>query len=483
MKYLNDILYKSKLLKVDGATNIEISNVVFDSREVRPGALFVAIRGLNTDGHLFVDQAIEKGAIAVVCEEMQKNRSKNVTWVKVDNSSKALGHIASNFFDSPSSKLKVVGITGTNGKTTIATLLHELALKAGEKAGLISTVANKIGEEKKEAIYTTPDAIELNRIFCEMLDKGCKYCFMEVSSHAISQNRIEGIRFAGAVFTNISHDHLDYHQSFDQYLKAKKRFFDLLDNKAFALTNIDDKNGRFILQNTASKKYTYSLKSMADFKGKLIENLASGLQMQIDGIDLWCKLAGEYNAYNLLAIYGTALLLGFDKSNTLKLLSSLEAVEGRFDYFVNKDKIMAIVDYAHTPDALENVLAAISNMRTRNEKVITVIGCGGDRDTEKRPLMAIIAAKYSDNVIFTSDNPRFEDPELIIGQMEKGLDPVEKKKSISITDRLQAIKTACKLAEKNDIILVAGKGHEKYQDVKGEKKLFDDKKILENFLL
>ncbi len=483
MKYLNDILYKGNLLEVHGATNIEIYNIAFDSRKVTPGCLFVAIKGITTDGHLFIEQAIEKGAVAVVCENIPENKQEDITWVKVYDSSKSLGIVASNFYDQPSSKLKVVGITGTNGKTTVATLLHRFVLNTAEKAGLISTVANMIGDKTEESIYTTPDALELNRIFSKMLKEGCKYCFMEVSSHAISQNRIEGIRFEGGVFTNITHDHLDYHSSFKEYLSTKKLFFDNLDNDAFALTNRDDKNGEVMLQNTVAKKYSYSLKTIADFKGKLIENRISGLQMQINGIDIWCKLVGEYNAYNLIAIYGTAILLGFDKEDTLKTLSSLGAVEGRFDYFVNENNVMAIVDYAHTPDALENVLIAISNMRTRNEKVITVIGCGGDRDRKKRPQMAKTAAKYSDRVVLTSDNPRFEDPDSIINNMEEGLDPVEKKKTINITDRYQGIKTACTLAESGDIILVAGKGHEKYQDVKGEKKPFDDKKILKNFLL
>ncbi len=483
LKNLSDILYKSCLNEVIGNTNVHISNIAFDSRKVKQDNLFVAVRGINTDGHLFIDQAIKKGAIAVVCEKMPEKRPENITWIKVKDSSKALGNIASNFYDEPSARLKIIGITGTNGKTTIASLLHRLISKTGEKAGLISTIANMIADDKQPSSLTTPDALELNSLFSKMLQQNCSYCFMEVSSHAISQNRIEGTRFEGGVFTNISLDHLDYHRSFDKYLETKKEFFDNLDNKAFALTNIDDKNGLVMLQNCAAKKYRYSLKKMAYFKGKIIENLVSGLHLKINDRDLWCRLVGEHNAYNLLAIYATAVLLGFDKENILKLLSNLEAVEGRFDYFVNEKKVMAIVDYAHTPDALQNVLNTIAKMRTRNEKVITVVGCGGDRDKEKRPLMANIAAKHSDCLILTSDNPRFENPDEIIRQMESGLNPVEKKKTINITDRYQAIKTACSMSDSGDIILVAGKGHEKFQEIKGEKKPFDDKKILKKILL
>ena len=480
---MKDILYKSGLTEVIGDTGIKIGNVAFDSRKVKKGDLFVAVSGINTDGHLYIEQALQNGAVAVVCEKFPDVPNENTTWLKVNNSSKALGNIASNFFNNPSSKIKVIGVTGTNGKTTIASLFYKLLSKMGVKAGLISTVNNMIGDKMEPSEYTTPDALQLNRLFNKMATHGCSYCFMEVSSHAVSQNRIEGTRFEGGIFTNLSHDHLDYHKSFGEYLKAKKSFFDSLDNNAFALTNIDDKNGLVVLQNTAAKKYSYSMKSMADFKGKLLENLVSGLQMQIDGKDLWCKLVGEHNAYNLLAIYGAAVLLGFDKQEVLMLLSSLESVEGRFDHFVNDNKVMAIVDYAHTPDALENVLKAISRIRTRNEQLFTVVGCGGNRDKSKRPLMANIAAKYSDRVLLTSDNPRFEDPDEIIKQMEAGLDPVEKKKTINITDRYQAIKTACAMAGSGDIILVAGKGHEKYQEIKDEKKPFDDKKILEEHLM
>lgn len=484
MKKISDILYKGGLLQIDGDLNIEVNNIIFDSRKVNKGDLFIAIRGITTDGHLFIDKAIKNGAVAVVCEEIPENSDENnLTWIKVNDSSKALGHIASNYYNNPSDNLKIIGITGTNGKTTVATLLHKLFMRAGNKSGLISTVANMVGNDQEPSIYTTPDALELNRMFSEMVKRNCKYCFMEVSSHAINQNRIEGIRFEGGVFTNISHDHLDYHKTFENYLKAKKHFFDNLDYKSFALTNNDDKNGRIIIQNSDAKKYSYALKNMAGFRGRIIENLISGLQIQIDGKDIWCKLAGEYNAYNLLAIYGTAILLGLEKEEILKLLSNLEAVEGRFDYFVNDNKIMAIVDYAHTPDALENVLNGIFKMRTLNEKVITVIGCGGDRDTKKRPLMAQIAARLSDRVVLTSDNPRFEDPEAIIEQMEAGLDPLIKTKAINIVDRYQAIKTACTLAESGDIVLVAGKGHEKYQEVKGKRLPFNDKEVLKEFLL
>ncbi len=483
MKNLSDILYRCNLQEVVGDTNIKISHIELDSRKIKPEGLFVAIRGTNTDGHLYIEQAIKNGAVAIIGENIPENLPNNITRIKVADSSKALGHIASNFYDNPSSKLKIIGITGTNGKTTIATLLHKFVSNIGIKSGLISTVINYIGDKKTPADFTTPDAIELNKLFSEMVKNDCEYCFMEVSSHAIHQNRIEGVSFDGGVFTNISHDHLDYHKSFNEYLKTKKRFFDNLSNNAFALTNIDDKNGKIMLQNTEAKKYTYSLKSIANFKGKVIENLVSGLQIQIDSIDVWCKLVGEYNAYNLIAIYGTAVLLGFEKNAILTSLSELESVEGRFDYFVNDNKVMAIVDYAHTPDAIKNVLSAIDRMRTRNENVITVVGCGGNRDNKKRPLMAKIAAEFSDKIILTSDNPRYEEPETIIEQMEHGLDPVEKKKTINIVDRYQAIKTACSLSEKGDIIFVAGKGHEKYQEIKGEKKPFDDKKILKEFLL
>lgn len=478
MKLLKDILYKAGLIEVVGSTNLAITSINSDSRKASKDSLFVAVRGTVSDGHQYINQTIEKGAAAIICEEFPETKNENITYVKVKDSSFALGVIASNFYDNPSEKIKLVGITGTNGKTTTTTLLFQLFRTLGYNVGLLSTVKNQINNEIIPATHTTPDAVQLNLLLSQMVEKGCTYCFMEVSSHAIVQNRIAGINFTGAAFTNITHDHLDYHKTFSEYIKAKKKFFDDLSEDAFALVNKDDANGEVMLQNTSAKKYTYSLKSMADFKCKVIENQLSGLVLNIDGNELWTKLIGSFNAYNILAVYAIARLLKEDKVNILTTLSNLNSVEGRFQYIRSEKGIIGIVDYAHTPDALTNVLKTIKDIRTGNEKVITLVGCGGDRDVQKRPIMAKIACEFSNKVILTSDNPRSEEPEEIIKQMEKGVDGVDYKKTLSIIDRREAIKTACTLANEGDIILVAGKGHEKYQEIKGVKHPFDDMQIL-----
>lgn len=478
MKLLKDILYKAGIEDVAGSTGIPISQITSDSRNVPAGSLFIAVKGIKTDGHSYVEQAVQSGAMAIVCEEMPEKTEQSITYIKVKNSSEAMGWIASNYFDNPSSTLKLIGITGTNGKTTTVTLLHNLYRELGYNVGLLSTICNKVNDEIIPSTYTTPDTIQLNELLKKMVDEGCSHCFMEVSSHAVVQHRITGLDFAGGVFSNITHDHLDYHKTFDEYLAAKKTFFDLLDSRAFVLSNVDDKNGKVMMQNTKASKNTYSLKNPADFKAKIIENKFSGLQLNIDGVDVWFKLVGSFNAYNLLAIYATAVLLGEDKSEVLRLLSSLEAVEGRFDYVRSLNGIIAIIDYAHTPDALSNVLNTIASVREGNEDVITVVGCGGDRDSGKRPLMARIACDYSNKVILTSDNPRSEDPEKIIEEMMQGVEITAKRKVLSILNRKEAIKTACSLAKHGDIVLLAGKGHEKYQEIKGVKYPFDDKQMV-----
>jgi UDP-N-acetylmuramoyl-L-alanyl-D-glutamate--2,6-diaminopimelate ligase len=478
MKTLRDILYKVALTEVIGTTDEAVTSVQFDSRKVSDGCLFVAVKGTLTDGHKYINQCIEKGATAIICEIIPDETKKGVTYLAVKDSAEALGIVASNFYDQPSAKLKLVGITGTNGKTTIATLLFNMFRKLGYKVGLISTVQNQINEKILPSTHTTPDALELNKILADMVAQGCTHCFMEVSSHAVVQRRIAGVSFTGAVFTNITHDHLDFHKTFEEYIKAKKKFFDDLPMSAFALVNKDDANGMVMLQNTKAKKRTFALKSAADYKCKVMENTLTGLVLTIDGRELWTKLIGAFNAYNLLGIYATAVLLGENKEDVLKTLSALDAVEGRFQYTKSPNGTIGIVDYAHTPDALENVLSTINEVRTPKEKVITVVGCGGDRDKTKRPVMAAIACEKSDKVILTSDNPRSEDPTEIIHEMEKGINPVHKKKTISIVDRREAIKTACHMAEKGDIILLAGKGHEKYQEIKGVKHPFDDMEIL-----
>ncbi len=483
MKKLQDILFKAGITEKIGFTDITISDICFDSRKVSPQCLFIAIKGSSVDGHQYIVQSIEKGATAIVCEHFPEEISSHVTYIKVKDSSLALGFIASNFYDTPSHKLRLVGVTGTNGKTTIATTLHNLFTQFGKSCGLLSTIKNKIGENDMSATHTTPDAIQINQLLDKMVQEKCTYCFMEVSSHAAQQNRIAGLEFAGGIFTNITHDHLDYHKTFDEYIKAKKSFFDKLSSSAFALVNIDDKNGQVMIQNTKAVKNTYALKTVADFKANIIENTFGGLHLDINGCDVWFKLIGEFNAYNLLAVYASAVLLGEDKSDVLAGLSNLEPVEGRFDFIRSTDNITAIVDYAHTPDALKNVLDTILSIRTGNEKLISVVGCGGDRDRTKRPVMANIACMNSNQVILTSDNPRSEDPEEIINEMKKGIDAIGKKKTLSIVNREEAIKTACALAEPGDIILIAGKGHEKYQEIKGVKYPFDDKKIVKEIFI
>ncbi|MDF2437187.1 MAG: murE [Bacteroidota bacterium] len=482
MKLLKDILYKAGILEVSGSTNVAITALSFDSRKIEKDSLFIAVKGTLSDGHKYINDTILKGALAILCEEFPEEINEKITYIKVKDSTAAMGIVAANFYDNPSEKIKLVGVTGTNGKTTTVTLLFNLFRKLGYKVGLLSTVKNQINNDVIPATHTTPDAIQLNALLRQMLDKGCTHCFMEVSSHAVVQNRIAGIHFTGAVFTNITHDHLDYHKTFDEYIKAKKGFFDRLGSDAFALTNRDDVNGQVMLQNTKASRKTYSLRSMADFKCKVVENQFSGLLLNIDNQEVWTKLIGSFNAYNLLAVYAVAILLKEDKTNVLTTLSTLSSVEGRFQYIRTDSGVIGIVDYAHTPDALVNVLKTINDIRTGNEKVITVVGCGGDRDAAKRPVMAKIACDLSNKVILTSDNPRSEEPEMIIKEMQVGVDAVNKKKTISMTDRAEAIKTACSYAEPGDIILIAGKGHEKYQEIKGVKHDFDDMLVLQENL-
>ena len=483
MKILKDILYKAGLLKVVGSTDVEISSIALDSRKVIPGCLFVAVKGTLSDGHYFISSAVADGAQAIVCEELPEQLAESVTYIMVSESSRSLGIIAANFYDNPSAYMQLVGITGTNGKTTIATLLHRLFRELGYHAGLLSTVRNLIDDEIIPATHTTPDAIELNALLRRMADAGCTHCFIEVSSHAIVQNRIAGLTFSGGIFTNLTHDHLDFHKTFDAYLKAKKQFFDELPATAFALSNADDRNGMVMLQNTKALKKAYSLRTMADFKCKIIENQFEGLQLDIDGNEVWCRLVGTFNAYNLLAIYAAAVLMGEEPIEVLTIISRLEPAEGRFEAIRSASGIIAIVDYAHTPDALLNVLDTLAEIRNGDARIITVVGAGGDRDTTKRPIMARIAAEKSDRVILTSDNPRSEDPEEIIRQMQDGITVTDRKKVLSITNRLEAIRTACALAQPGDIVLVAGKGHEKYQDIKGVKHAFDDKQVLNDILI
>ncbi|MBI1286842.1 MAG: UDP-N-acetylmuramoyl-L-alanyl-D-glutamate--2,6-diaminopimelate ligase [Flavobacteriales bacterium] len=478
MKLLKDILYRAGIEEVVGSTNVAIENVCIDSREAKKFSLFIAVRGTLTDGHAYIEKAIEQGALAIVCEELPKELKKEVNYVQVKNSRYAAGVIASNFFDNPSQDLKLVGVTGTNGKTTTATLLYELFRALGYKVGLISTVRNLINDTVVAATHTTPDPINLNRLLAEMVDSGCEFCFMEVSSHALDQHRVAGIEFAGAIFTNITHDHLDYHQTFSNYIKAKKMLFDGLSSKAFALVNVDDKNGEVMVQNTKAKIVTYGLKSMADRKAKILENNLTGLILNIDGQEVITRLIGSFNAYNILSVYGAALELKEEKLQILTTLSNLHSPDGRFQFIKTENNILGIVDYAHTPDALDNVLSTIHELRTGNEKLVTLVGCGGDRDKTKRPEMARIAAEGSDKVILTSDNPRSEDPLAIIEDMKAGLDPVLKKKAVTIIDRAEAIRTACMLVQPGDIILVAGKGHEKYQEIKGIRTPFDDMEVL-----
>jgi UDP-N-acetylmuramoyl-L-alanyl-D-glutamate--2,6-diaminopimelate ligase len=475
---LQELLYGIAITNLIGTTNREVSELVFDSRQVRKGDVFFAIRGTLSDGHDYIFSTIEKGAAVVICEQVPQDLTASVTYIAVADSAVALGIMAANFCENPASKLQLIGITGTNGKTTIATLLFKLFRGLGYKSGLISTVQNHINDQIIPATHTTPNPIALNKLLRDMVDAGCSYCFMEVSSHAIVQHRIAGLTFSGGVFSNITHDHLDFHLTFDNYLKAKKAFFDSLPKSAFALTNADDKNGMVMLQNTRASKKTYALKQLADFKARIIENSFRGLHLDVNGADVFFKLVGSFNAYNLLAAYGTAMLLEQDQLDVLTLLSSLDGAEGRFDYILSPQKIIGIVDYAHTPDAVQNVLSTIQNIRKGNEQVITVIGCGGDRDKSKRPVMAQVACDWSDKVILTSDNPRTEDPQAIVNDMEAGVSPTNRRKTLVILDRKEAIKTACHLASPGDIILLAGKGHEKYQEINGVRTHFDDKEIL-----
>ncbi|MFD1163639.1 UDP-N-acetylmuramoyl-L-alanyl-D-glutamate--2,6-diaminopimelate ligase [Hwangdonia seohaensis] len=482
MIVLKDILYKVTINAVVGSTSVSINAIHFDSRNIKKADLFVAIKGHVVDGHKFIDVAIKNGAVAIVCETLPEHLVDGVTYVEVDNSNRALAFMASNFYGAPSENLKLVGVTGTNGKTTVASLLYQLFKKAGFKVGLLSTVKIVVDNKTYKASHTTPDSLTINRYLKEMNEAGVEFCFMEVSSHGIHQNRIEGLYFEGGIFTNLSHDHLDYHNTFSEYRDVKKVFFDSLSSKAFALVNTDDKNGLVMLQNTKAKKYTYALKGYADYKAQILENQFGGLLLKVNDSEVWTRLIGNFNAYNVLAIYATAELLGLEKVEILRLISELESVSGRFQYIISDEKITAIVDYAHTPDALKNVLETINSIRTKNEALITVVGCGGDRDKTKRPKMGHIASALSTKVIFTSDNPRSEKPEAILEDIEKGVEPQNFKKTVTITDRKQAIKTACQMAQPNDIILIAGKGHETYQEIKGERFDFDDYKIVQEFL-
>lgn len=482
MALLKDIVYKVALKASAGDMERDIKQIVFDSRKVEQGSLFVAVRGTQTDGHDYINTAIEKGAVAILAEELPQEVKEGITYLEVKDSSVALGIVAANFYGNPSSKLKMVAITGTNGKTTTVTLLYKLFRSLGYHTGLLSTVRNLINDEEIAATHTTPDAVQLNALLAQMVKAGCGYCFMEASSHAIVQQRMSGLELAGAVFSNITHDHLDYHQTFDAYIAAKKQLFDNLPKTAWALTNTDDKRGLVMLQNTKALKHTYALKKAADFKAKLISNTLQGLELDIDHKTVWFKLIGDFNAYNLLAVYATAVLLGEDKDEVLLQLSGLSTAPGRFEQVHSQSGIIAVVDYAHTPDALENVLQTIANFRTGNEQVITVVGCGGNRDKGKRPVMAEIASSFSDKVVLTSDNPRNEEPEAILAEMQAGVSPSNVRKVLTINDRKEAIRTACMLAQPGDIVLVAGKGHETYQEIKGVRYPFDDRQVLSEML-
>jgi UDP-N-acetylmuramoyl-L-alanyl-D-glutamate--2,6-diaminopimelate ligase len=480
LKYLKDILYTVAITKVFGSTNVVVKNLVFDSRKIVNNDVFIAQKGGSVDGHLYIEKAIHLGAIVIICEDFPEAQKEGITYVQVVNANAALAIMASNFYDNPSSKMPLVGVTGTNGKTTIASLLYQLFKKAGYKVGLLSTVKILVDEVAYKATHTTPDSVTINSYLDKMVDAGVDFCFMEVSSHGIHQKRTEGLTFAGGIFTNLSHDHLDYHETFAEYRNVKKIFFDGLPKTAFALTNIDDKNGNFMLQNTKAKKKTYALQTVADFKVKILEKQLSGTLITVDGTEVWTKLIGVFNIYNLTAIIATAKLLGLEKLETLTIISELESVSGRFEYVVSQGGITAIIDYAHTPDALKNVLETINDIRTGTEKVITVVGCGGDRDKTKRPKMAHIASQLSSQVIFTSDNPRTENPQTILDEIEAGVSPENYRKTLTVLDRRQAIKTACKLSEVGDIILIAGKGHEDYQEINGVRTHFDDLEEVKN---
>ncbi|NOR87882.1 MAG: UDP-N-acetylmuramoyl-L-alanyl-D-glutamate--2,6-diaminopimelate ligase [Bacteroidales bacterium] len=478
MKKLNQILEKVKVLETQGDSHITIHAIQFDSRKLSQQDLFIATRGTQVDGHQYIDKAIELGANSIICEELPPQLKDHICYIKVANSQTTLGIIASAWFDNPSEKLKLVGVTGTNGKTTIATLLYELFNELGYFTGLISTIENKIGDQIISSTHTTPDAIAINQLMSNMVDAGCNYCFMEVSSHALDQGRTTGLDFDGAIFTNLTHDHLDYHKEFSSYLKAKKIFFDQLKRDAFAITNLDDKNGMVMLQNCQAKTYSYTIKSIGDFKARIIENLITGLYLNIDNKDVWFRLTGQFNAYNLLAIYGTAILLDQEPDEVLSKLSDIGSVNGRFDFQISEQGIIAIIDYAHTPDALLNVLKTVTDVQESGSKLITVVGAGGNRDKSKRPEMAKIAANYSDQVILTSDNPRFENPDSIIQEMKSGLSQTQTLSTLAITNREEAIKTAFVMAKPNDFILIAGKGHETYQNIQGVKHHFDDKEVI-----
>jgi UDP-N-acetylmuramoyl-L-alanyl-D-glutamate--2,6-diaminopimelate ligase len=482
MPELKDILYKVSLTSTYGNMNVEVNGLHFDSRKVQPGSLFAAVKGTLSDGHAFITKATDMGASVVVCEKLPDTINEKVVYVTVKNSAQALGIMAANFFGNPSEKLKLTGVTGTNGKTTTGTLLYQLFTKLGYVVGLISTVENRIANQIIPSTHTTPDPVQLNELLKRMVESGCSHVFMEVSSHAIDQERIAGLKFVGAIFTNITHDHLDYHKTFENYIKAKKKYFDELSADAFALVNADDKRGMVMLQNTKATKYTFGLKKMVDFKGKIMTNSIEGLELEIGGKNVWFKMIGDFNAYNLLGVFGAAVLLGEEADEVLVQLSSLKGAPGRFELVRPGSKIIAIVDYAHTPDALQNVLETIAQFRTGNEQVITVVGCGGNRDKTKRPLMASIACRLSDKVVLTSDNPRDEEPMDIIREMQTGVTPTEARKTLVIADREEAIKTACMMAKEKDIVLVAGKGHEDYQEIRGVKLPFDDRKVVERML-
>ena len=482
MKELRDILYRVHITSTSGDMALVVKGICFDSRKVEPGFLFIAVKGTQSDGHDFIERAIKLGASAIVAERFPENISETISYVTVKDSAESLGIIAANFFNNPSSKLTLVGVTGTNGKTTVATLLYKLFNSLGHRSGMLSTVVNKIVDKDIPATHTTPDPIQLNQLLVQMVEAECKYCFMEASSHAIDQDRIAGLNFKGAIFTNITHDHLDYHKTFENYIKAKKKFFDGLNSEAFALVNADDKRGMVMLQNTKAKRQSFGLKKMVDFKGKIITNSIEGLELEIANKSIWFKLIGDFNAYNLLAVYGAAMLLDQDSDEVLTQLSAIQGASGRFELIRPGSKITAIVDYAHTPDALKNVLETIAHFRTGTEQVITVVGCGGNRDKGKRPLMASIACRFSDKVVITSDNPRDEELMDIIAEMKTGIGVSEMRKTLVMADREEAIKTACMLAKPKDIVLVAGKGHENYQEIKGVKYPFDDKEVLERML-
>ncbi len=477
-KNIKDLLKSIDIIESVGELNIEIKELHFDSRKVEEGDFFIAQVGTQSDGHNFISKAIEQGAKAILCERLPENTRQNTTYIKVEDTSKALSTLAHNFYDCPSDHIKLVGVTGTNGKTTVASLLYDLFRKLGYKVGLLSTVTNYIDTKEVKATHTTPDAIQISKLLNDMIEEGCDYCFMEVSSHAVDQHRTRALNFKGGIFTNLTHDHLDYHKTFDAYLRAKKGFFDQLGNKSFAVTNADDKNGKIVLQNTKAYKFTYSTRAFADYRCQILEKHFNGMLLEMDGVELWTNFIGDFNAHNLLSVYAAARLLDQSKEEILTKMSELKSVAGRFESIISPDGIMAIVDYAHTPDALKNVLLTIDQLRTRNETVITVVGAGGDRDKTKRPPMGKISAEYSDKVILTSDNPRSENPDTIITEMREGISAENLRKVLAISDRREAIRTAIMLAKKDDIILVAGKGHEDYQEINGVKHHFDDKEII-----